>query len=1219
MARFPDHASADSLLMIGIKVSRMNCPNCQAENPSDAKFCSKCGSLLFPSVAEPTSPIPSQEDMNITRKYSPRGLGEKSVSQTKRRDGELRQVTIMFCDMKGFTPLSAKIGPERTFSLMDRIFEIIIRRVNEYEGMVNELRGDGALAFFGAPIATEEAPVKALHCALAIQMDIATFNETIAAQKDISPILFRIGINSGPVVVGFVGNDLGTQLTAQGDTVNVAARMEMIAKPGTICVTEETYKAAKAMFRFEDLGDVKIKGKERPVRVYRLLSPKGDTHRPRLGTERFLYSEMIGRDEELARLELQVLKAVNGEGSIVNIVGEAGIGKSRLIAELKKQDVMRWTTLLEGRATSIGRNLSFQPIIDVLRRWAGIMQQDSSIAAAYKLEKAVQGIWREDPYEILPFLATLMGTKLSGSYEEKIRGIEGDALEKMILKSIRDVLARASEMTCLVIVFEDLHWSDISSIELLEGLFRLAKTNRILFINLFRPGYKETGDRIAETVESLFPECFLTIVLEPLNDKLSESLITNMLKTGPHHPFIGTVIERAGGNPFFIEEIVQSFIDQNLIVFRGGEVHLNKEIETVFIPSAINDLLMARIDRLDEKTRDLLKIASVIGRNFFYRILRDVAGDIPDIDDRLALLEKLQLIKADRRTGEVEYIFKHALSQEAAYQSILENKRKQLHLRVADSMKSAFDETLQEYNGMLAYHYGKGEDLDEAETYLIKAGEAALKSSASSEALNYYRQALEIYLKKSGEGTDPEKITMFDRNIALALYDRGRYEEAIEHFDKVLGYVWNYPKEHSRLDFFRDFLQVIISIYFPVFRFKKPLSKKDVEACELCNKKIRALAIINPNRFFFESFHFLKRITKFDLTRFESGYGLLVGASTLFSFTGISFKVSKKILRFVHSKIDETDIKQFTVYAFSCLMYNYLNGYWSAIEESDGDKLIDKNLDIGDIWLVSLLSHWHCWPCIYKGNFHMAQSFVRRLDELYGLYENHVSLTLRYLVLPCLLMETRRLEEALQETEKGIEFAKEIGMGASMIHLFSCQARIWLLLDKMDEAQRCLEQADTIRRDVSTVPWMLSHFMRSRAEHDLNRLEVSLANKDANSSEFEAISLKSAKALLLQSKKVAQHRTESFRLMGRYFFLTSSWIRARRWWQAAIDEGDRLGARLELARTYFEVGYRLLNLPRRPHVFENMDAEEYLEKAKTMFEEMNLQWDLVEWHKCTGR
>jgi len=264
-----------------------------------------------------------------------------------------------------------------------------------------------------------------------------------------------------------------------------------------------------------------------------------------------------------------VIKAVNGEGSIVDIVGEAGIGKSRLIAELKKRDVIK-TTLLEGRATSIGRNLSFHPIIDLLRQWAGIMQQDSSTTAAYKIEKAVQGIWREDLHEVLPFLATLMGTKVSGSYAERIRGIEGDALEKMILKSTRDFLTPASEMACLVIVFEDLHWSDTSSIELLERLFRLVKTKRILFINLFRPGYEETGDRIAQAVESLFPECSLTIVLEPLNDKLSESLITKMLKTGPHHPFIRTVIKRAGGNPFFIEEIVQSFIDQNLIVFRGG-------------------------------------------------------------------------------------------------------------------------------------------------------------------------------------------------------------------------------------------------------------------------------------------------------------------------------------------------------------------------------------------------------------------------------------------------------------------------------------------------------------------------------------------------------------------------------------------------------------------------------------------------------------------------
>jgi class 3 adenylate cyclase len=404
----------------------------------------------------------------------------------------------MFCDMQGFTPLVDALGPEAVYSVMDQVYEILIHQVHDFEGTVNEMTGDGIMALFGVPIALEDAPHRALRSALSIHGEIEKFNEQ---KKVTAPIKMRIGVHTGLVVVGTLGNDLRVEFKAVGDTVNLASRMEGLAEPGSTCVTEDTFKLAEGLFRFEAMGEKAVKGKKEAVSVYKLLTAKGDIHRPRLGLERSIYSEMVGRDRELDRLEFQVMKAINGDGSIVNIIGEAGIGKSRLIAELKKHDVMKQVSFFEGRAISTGRNLSFHPIIDLLKHWARIGEDDSEATALSKLESAVRRVVQKEVHEVLPFVATLMGMRLTGRYAERVKGLVGQALEKLILKNMRDLLIKTTELNPLVIVAEDLHWADTSSIELMESLFRLAETQKIVFINVFRPGYKETGDRIVGTIK----------------------------------------------------------------------------------------------------------------------------------------------------------------------------------------------------------------------------------------------------------------------------------------------------------------------------------------------------------------------------------------------------------------------------------------------------------------------------------------------------------------------------------------------------------------------------------------------------------------------------------------------------------------------------------------------------------------------------------------------
>lgn len=344
---------------------------------------------------------------------------------------------------------------------------------------------------------------------------------------------------------------------------------------------------------------------------------------------------------------------------------------------------------------------------------------------------------------MFPFIGTLMGMRLTGKHADRVKGIEGENLENLILKNVRELLIKLAELTPLVIVIEDMHWADMSSIELLESLYRLAEREPILFINVFRTGYLETGDRIIETIKERYHERYTQISLQPLDESLSGTLLTNLLNIkGFSQAIKEQILKRSGGNPFFIEEIVRSMIDEGAVVMKRRGFEATPKIDNVVIPETINDVLMARIDRLEEKTRELIKVASVIGRNFFHRILTEVAQTIDDIDERLGYLKEIQLIREREHMEELEYLFKHALAQEAAYESILLQRRKELHLKIAGSIENVFTERLHEFYGMLSYHYNSGEDFDKAEEYLIKAGEEALKSSASSEALHYFREAL---------------------------------------------------------------------------------------------------------------------------------------------------------------------------------------------------------------------------------------------------------------------------------------------------------------------------------------------------------------------------------------------------------------------------------------------------------------------------------------------
>jgi predicted ATPase/class 3 adenylate cyclase len=1177
----------------------MNCPNCHVKNPSNAKFCLECGRRL--ALVDYTQP----------RTYTPRFLADKILGTRTAIEGERKIVTVLFIDVADSTRIFEKLDPEEVHDIMDGCFKIAMDDIHGFEGTVNQFRGDGIMALFGAPIAHEDDAHRACSAAISIQNRLTTYSQKVKSVIG-EDFRVRIGMNSGPVVVGSIGQDLRMDYTADGDTVNLAARLENKAAPGTILVSEATVERVMDDFEFQSLGRTRLKGKEKRQRIYRLMGHRG---KPRPGLRRMIFSRMVGRDRELNWLELRVLKAKNGEGSIVNIIGDAGVGKSRLVAEQKKRETVQGTVVMEGRAHAMGRNLSYHPIIEILKTWADIHDRDTESDAIDKLNAAVRQIHPERADQIFPFLARMMGLKPSGRHADRLEGIEGEALEVLIHRSLMEIILTASEQTPLLFVIEDVHWADDSTINLLTKMFRLAKDRRILFINIFRPHHRNTADKLHDAIIENYPELHSEIYIQPLDATHCNMLIDNLLEEEglPQH-VRDLIYMRSEGNPFYIEELIRSFIDKGLVTLLNGKFRISGHIDAALIPSTVQELIMSRLDRLDDQTKTLLKIASVIGKTFLHKLLVEVADAIDRIDERLNYLEQVELIRASNRLGEKEYIFNHALVQSTAYESILRQTRKELHLQVAACTEKLYQDKITEFYGMLAFHYSIGEYPEKTEEYLIRAGEEALRSSASNEALSYYHSALDLYLDKYEDIADFEKMAMLEKNISIAFYNRGQYDEAVQYFDRALAYYWdNLPQGNiaSATKVVSSLFHLIIALYFPGLKFREDLHQNEKNAVDLSYKKAKALTIINPNRFFFESLFTVGKITKFKLNDFEMGRQLFLSSSALFSFPGISFGLSQKIIDLLKDSFVKENTRIYTTYVLLQTVLHYLKGNWMSIDPFDFD-LVDRNLDIGEIWDASQYLYWHGHLSIYTGSFEIAQSAVDKLSELFEDYQNEISISFKYELSIQLLTERRDLGSALDEIHAAIKKAPKMGLQYFLLELYSSQAQLYVFSNNYEKAESALGKARRILEDIDAiVPFQQSNFWRSQAIFSLHKLEESESTGEGHQySKFRKAAAAATAKLLRTSQKAAQHRVEAHTLRGVYYWLTRRQNRALKRWRDAVKVGQNLNARPQLARAYLEIAKRLQTPQSRYKQLDGKKADAYFTKARVLFYEMNLQWDL---------
>ncbi|MBU2647496.1 AAA family ATPase, partial [bacterium] len=698
---------------------------------------------------------------------------QKILAQRDRIEGERKIVTVLFCDLVGYTKIAGSLDPEETFSLMDQVLEILIHSVHDYGGTVNQLLGDGLYALFGAPIALEDGPQRAIRSAMDMHRSLTRFSEKITQEKNISPLKLRIGINTGPVVVGTIGNSLRVDFTAIGDTVNLASRMEGLAEPGTIYVTEETFKLAEHFFRFEALGAKKVKGVDGPLKAYLVVGRSTRNTRFDVSAERGL-TPLAGRERELEILHDCFERIKSGQGQAYSVVGDAGTGKSRLLYEFRKSVANEDVTILEGKCLSYAKNTAYRPVADLLKANFRIEDSDEEQVIQEKVIAGLNAIGADEA-STLPYLLDLLGIKESGI---KQLNITPELKKDRTIDSLQKIVVKGSELRPLIMIFEDLHWIDEPSEKLLNELLKAIPASRVLLLFSYRSEFVHTWG--GKSYHS-------QINLNRLSNRESLFMLSHILKTnGIERDLAELVLSKSEGIPFYLEEFVKALKDLNVIEQRGT-YRLVKEIEDLTIPSSIQDVIMARIDALPEGSREVLQVGSAIEREFSYQLLQQVMNiEEKDLLSRLSALKASELIYERGLYPDITCIFKHALTREVIYNSILSARKKNLHQNIGEAIEKLYLSKIKDHYEALADHFLKSEDYIRGSEYSGLASIKALQSDLSLDAINYAEKKVFCTEKLKDLAGYDTRIVEARVYLARAYLSRSLHIEAKEAVSPVV-------------------------------------------------------------------------------------------------------------------------------------------------------------------------------------------------------------------------------------------------------------------------------------------------------------------------------------------------------------------------------------------------------------------------------------------------
>jgi class 3 adenylate cyclase/tetratricopeptide (TPR) repeat protein len=736
----------------------LRCPACGFEAAPSAKFCAECGQRL----GSPAPAAARQDTAVSPRVYTPQHLAEKILQSQAALEGERKQVTVLFADIKDSTELIRGLDPEAAQQLLDPAIHIMMDAVHRFEGTVNQVLGDGIMALFGAPIAHEDHALRAGYAALAMQAAMRPYTDKVRSTHGFEMRL-RVGLNSGEVVVRAIGNDLHMDYSAVGETTHLAARMEQTAMPGTIRLTAATLRLVEGLVQLNALGPVPVKGLPDPVEVFELLGASAIRRRLQAAAARGL-TPFVGRQTELAALQQALERAVTGHGQMVALVGEAGVGKSRLVYECLHSHRTQGWRVLESASVSYGKATPYFPVLELLRHYCHVEEIDDTRTIRAKVTGQVLTL-DETLQDVLPALLALLEVL---PQESPLRHLDPPQRRQRTLDGLKLVLLRESQVQPLLLVFEDLHWIDAETQALLDSLVESLPTARLLLLVNYRPEYQHAwGSKTYYT----------QLRLDPLPPASAEEFLQALLGDDPSLDALKQLlIARTEGNPFFLEESVRTLVESGVLVGERGAHRLAQALSGIQVPATVQAVLAARIDRLPPEEKRLLQTAAVIGTEVPFALLRAIA-DLPEaaLHRGLAHLQAAEFLYETRLFPEREYTFKHALTHEVAYNSLLLERRRVLHARIVEVLEALAPERGAEQVDRLAHHALRGEVWAKAVIYCQQAGARANDRAAFREAVAYFEQALQALAHLPEDGDTGGLALELRLALAGPLFALGEY------------------------------------------------------------------------------------------------------------------------------------------------------------------------------------------------------------------------------------------------------------------------------------------------------------------------------------------------------------------------------------------------------------------------------------------------------------
>jgi class 3 adenylate cyclase len=1143
------------------------CSNCGFDNPPAMRFCGQCGSRLSeaPTAATAAGPAFPPEHLGVMMGAD---LLERFRYAGLEAAGQRRNVTVLFADIAGYTPLSEQLDNEDLYNLIQQYLALLLNDVYKYEGTVDKFTGDGLMALFGAPIAHENNAELAVRAGLEMQADVQRLSQELEARLGVN-IRIRVGLHAGSVIVGSMGSDLLMNYTAIGNTVNLASRLQTAADSGALLVSDTVYQQTKALFEYRALPLLTLKGVAHPVPGFQVLGAKVKPGSVR-GVEG-LRAPMVGREAELQQLR-QAAQALVGRklGHLVLVTGEAGIGKSRLVREFKALLDPAAVRILEGHSLTYRRGVTYWVFQEVLRQYLEITADLPEAEVRAKLIKRAYDTLGAAAAELLPYLEHLLSLAPSdAATAERISYLDASQLRQQIFLAVRDLLVAEAQRRPLVLVLEDLHWADEASLDLILFLLDSVRQVPLLIYAISRPFQVGPLRKVAERAQRLLSERFVSLELQSLSLNLSEQLLLQLL-TIPElpAPLREQILQRAAGNPFYLEEILRMLIDAEIIRQEGGHWRLvpGVDITSLGVPDTLQALILARFDRLGELPRRVLQVASVIGRYFSLALLVRVLQPLGEreVHELLATLVEREYILPALGMPDADYVFRHVLVSDAIYSTLLKRHRSELHGQIGAVMETMFAGQLDRQAELLARHYSWSPRLDRALHYLLLAGQRAARGYANEQARQHFKQALALLPKVAHT---PDQALQAHMGLGDVLVLTGEYQSGRAYYQRALEILSTddpmlYAKERGALErklgttFERqgDYDQALLCLAAAQSALDDAPAPLPVERAQILNDigwtHLRRGNLGEAETFLLQALELVQSTAQYDVI--ASIYNRLGG---------------------VHYQKDELD--KASIYVRKSLVLREEMGDSGAVARSY------NNLGLlgwkrGD-WNSAL------------ENFRRSVELHATLGDIEGMVELHGNLGL-------LQIDRGEVEESKKHLTEGLAIAKQIGIPYHVGNCYLNFSRLYVSLEDwqtvLDYSQRSLETFTEIEAMESLVD---VHTNLGLAWLGLGSLEQAQAAAEKALTLFGQVS---------GSRVPAVSRGNALRLLGEIARLRTHYDEAERLLKESATIFADLGNQIEQGRT--NVALALLMAVRG----DRAGARVLLNEARLIFRQLGAALDL---------